>query len=79
MFNDAYCPAWVKEQKVYEFIELVQGTKIVAQYLAEFIALSQYTLELVNIEAKKAVKFQRGLRAYIVTILEEFWARIMLR
>ena len=41
VFNEAYCPTWVKDEKVYEFIELVQGTKIVAQYEAEFTALTR--------------------------------------
>ncbi|XP_052172194.1 uncharacterized protein LOC127788123 [Diospyros lotus] len=62
VFNDAYCPAWVKEQKVYEFVELVQGTNTVAQYEAEFTALSRYAPKLVSTEARKAAKFQRGLR-----------------
>ena len=65
MFNDAYCLAWVKEQKVYEFVELVQGAKIVAQYEAKFATLSRYAPKLVSTEAKKAAKFQRGLRANI--------------
>ena len=65
MFNDTYCPTWVKEQKVYEFIKLVQGTKTVAQYEAEFTTLSRYAPKLVSTEAEKAVKFQRGLRADI--------------
>ncbi|XP_052171561.1 uncharacterized protein LOC127787543 [Diospyros lotus] len=57
--------AWVKEQKVYEFVQLVQGTNTVAQYKAEFTTLSRYTPDLVSTEAKKAAKFQRGLRANI--------------
>ena len=36
--KETYWLAWVKKQKIYEFIELVQGTKIVVQYEAEFIA-----------------------------------------
>ena len=43
----------------------MQGTKIVAQYEAEFIALSCYAPELVSTEAKKAAKFQRGLHVDI--------------
>ncbi|XP_052209206.1 uncharacterized protein LOC127812723 [Diospyros lotus] len=65
MFNVAYCPAWVQEQKTYEFIDLVQGSKTVAQYEAEFTALARYAPELVSTEAKKASKFQRGPRADI--------------
>ncbi|XP_052198293.1 uncharacterized protein LOC127805580 [Diospyros lotus] len=64
-FNEAYCPTWYKEQKVYEFIELVQGSKTVAQYEVEFIALAKYAPNLISIEEKKASKFQRGLRPEI--------------
>ena len=46
-------------------MELAQGTNTVAQYEATFIALSRYTPELVSTEARKAAKFQRGLRADI--------------
>ena len=56
VFNNTYCPAWVREQKVYEFVELIQGTNIVAQYEVEFTALSRYAQELVSTEAKKATK-----------------------
>ena len=34
--KETYYLAWVKEQKIYEFIELVQGTKTVAQDEVEF-------------------------------------------
>ena len=60
-----YCPAWVREQKVYEFVELVQGTNTVAQYEAAFTALSRYAPELVSTEVRNAAKFQKGLRADI--------------
>ena len=36
-----------------------------AQYEAEFTALSRYALELVSTKARKAAKFQRALRADI--------------
>ena len=57
VFNDTYCPTWIREQKVYEFVELVQGTNTVAQYEAAFTALSRYAPELVSTEARKAAKF----------------------
>ena len=46
---------------MYEFIELVQGSKTVAQYEAEFTALAKYAPDLISIKEKKASKFQRGL------------------
>ena len=53
------------EQKTYEFIELLQGSKLVAQYKTNFISLARFALELVSTEAKKVTKFQKGLRANI--------------
>ena len=39
-FYTTYCLRWVREQKVYDFIELVQGSKTVAQYEVEFTTLT---------------------------------------
>ncbi|XP_052185188.1 uncharacterized protein LOC127796826 [Diospyros lotus] len=64
-FNDNYFPSWMREQKVYEFIELTQGTKTVAQYEVEFISLAKFVIELVSSESNKATKFQLGLRPKI--------------
>ena len=64
-FNEIYVPAWVRERKVYEFIELQQGVKTVTQYETKFITLSRYAPELVTSESRKVSMFQRGLRAEI--------------
>ena len=48
---------WIREQKTYEFIELVQGNKTMAQYEAEFISLARFAPDLESTEAKKAAKF----------------------
>ncbi|XP_052201754.1 uncharacterized protein LOC127807741 [Diospyros lotus] len=64
-FNGQFFPDWIREQKTYEFIELVQGSKSMAQYETEFIFLARFALELVSTEAKKTAKFQKGLRADI--------------
>ena len=63
VFNETYYLAWVKEQKIYEFIKLVQGTKTSGPICGRVYSLDQIDPELVSIEAKKVVKFQRGLRA----------------
>lgn len=65
LFREMYIPDWVKEQKVYQFIELQQGDMTVAQYEAEFIALSRYAPEIVTPEARKVSKFERSLRSEI--------------
>ncbi|XP_052199608.1 uncharacterized protein LOC127806395 [Diospyros lotus] len=64
-FNETYVPAWIREQKVFEFIELQQGSKTVTQYETEFVALSRYAPELVTPESRRVSKFQRGLRPEI--------------
>lgn len=61
LFNANYFLAWVRDQKTYEFIELTQGNRTVAQYEEEFISLARFAPELVCTEEKKATKFQRGL------------------
>ncbi|XP_052177626.1 uncharacterized protein LOC127791686 [Diospyros lotus] len=65
VFHGTYFPSWVREQKTYEFIELTQGNKSVAQYEEEFISLARFAPDLVSTEEKKATKFQRGLRVEI--------------
>lgn len=64
-FNERFFPDWVREQKTYEFIELDQGDRTVAQYEAEFTSLARFAPSLVSSEEMKAAKFQRGLRAEI--------------
>ena len=74
-FNDNYFPGWMREQKVYEFIELKQVNKTVAEYEAKFTLLARFSPKLVSFEANKVTKFQRGLRAEIQHALAG--ARIM--
>ncbi|XP_052176605.1 uncharacterized protein LOC127790914 [Diospyros lotus] len=64
-FNKTYVLAWVREQKVLEFIELQWGSKTVTQYETEFVMLSRYAPELVTLESRRVSKFQRGLRPEI--------------
>ncbi|XP_052177590.1 uncharacterized protein LOC127791653 [Diospyros lotus] len=64
-FNETYVPAWVKEQKVFEFVDLQQESKTVTQYETDFMALSRYAPELVTPESRRVSKFQRGLRPEI--------------
>ncbi|XP_052177658.1 uncharacterized protein LOC127791720 [Diospyros lotus] len=65
LFNANYFSAWVRDQKTYEFIELTQGNKTMAQYEEEFTSLARFAPKLVCTEEKKATKFQRGLRVDI--------------
>ncbi|XP_020523622.1 uncharacterized protein LOC110007368 [Amborella trichopoda] len=60
-FNEKYFPDSVKERKEVEFIELQQGKLTVEQYAAKFLELSRYAPHVINMEAQKVNKFERGL------------------
>ncbi|XP_020525722.1 uncharacterized protein LOC110007652 [Amborella trichopoda] len=64
-FNQKYFPDSVRERKEVEFIQLQQGKLSVEQYAAKFAELSCYAPHVINIEARKASKFERGLRSDI--------------
>ncbi|XP_011621788.1 uncharacterized protein LOC105420304 [Amborella trichopoda] len=61
-FNEKYFSNSVKERKEVEFIELQQGRLNIDQYAAKFLELSRYAPHIINMEARKANKFERGLR-----------------
>ncbi|PKU60295.1 hypothetical protein MA16_Dca027760 [Dendrobium catenatum] len=44
------------------FLRLIQGSRTVIQYEAEFTALARYAPQLVNTSAEKCYRFLRGLR-----------------
>ncbi|PKU61346.1 hypothetical protein MA16_Dca028422 [Dendrobium catenatum] len=44
------------------FLRLVQGSKTVMQYEAEFTALARYAPQLVSTSAERCYRFLRGLR-----------------
>ncbi|XP_011622044.1 uncharacterized protein LOC105420355 [Amborella trichopoda] len=60
VFYEKYFPDSVKERKEVEFIEL-QGNMDVEKYAAKFAELSRYAPHIINSEARKASKFERGL------------------
>ena len=64
-FSEHYFSDWVRERKMYEFIDLVQGVHTVAQYKAEFTLLVRFALGMISTEATKAAKFQKGLKVEI--------------
>ncbi|KAK3036484.1 hypothetical protein RJ639_030834 [Escallonia herrerae] len=55
-------PHNVKDQKEEEFLKLVQNDMTVAQYEAKFTSLSRYAPHLVDIENRKARRFEKGIR-----------------
>ena len=50
-----------------EFMELIQGNKMVLQYEAKFTELSRFSPHIMVGDVRKAKKFQRGLRPSIRT------------
>ena len=57
----------VRDEKEVEFMELIQGNKMVLQYEAKFTKLSRFAPHIVVDDVRKATKFQRGLRPSIRT------------
>ncbi|XP_011625095.1 uncharacterized protein LOC105421010 [Amborella trichopoda] len=54
-----------EERKEAEFIELQQGRLSVEQCVVKFAELSHYAPHIINMERRKASKFERGLRSDI--------------
>ena len=58
---DQYFTDTANESLRMEFINLVQGSMIVAQYEAKFTSLSRFARAFISTEEKKAKQFMRGL------------------
>ena len=65
IFYDKYFSRSVRLQKEMEFIRLVQGNKIVVEYEAKFLRLSQFASSLVATEEDWVRRFMEGLRSRI--------------
>ncbi|XP_028071220.1 uncharacterized protein LOC114273619, partial [Camellia sinensis] len=61
IFYDKYFPQYFRDRKVSEFQELKQGRMSVVEYEAKFTELAIFALHMVNIDYKKARKFEGGL------------------
>ena len=61
-----YFPNSVRRQKMGEFIRLKQGNMTVAQYEVKFTELSRFAPHLITTEVDKAMKFQDGLKPYLM-------------
>ena len=62
MFLEKYFPRVKREKKEMEFISLKQGNLSLVEYERKFDELSRYAPHLVDIEERKARRFERGLR-----------------
>lgn len=73
LFLEKYFPRFMETQMELKFLELKQGNMTVAEYEAKFTELSRFVPEYVNTEAKRARRFQLGLKQWIqnrVAVLE---------
>ncbi|KAL8514640.1 hypothetical protein ACS0TY_013648 [Phlomoides rotata] len=66
---ERYFPQVLRDQKEQEFVTLQQGNLSVTEYERKFNQLSRYAPHLVEIDARKARRFERGLRSEIRGIL----------
>ncbi|KAL8102858.1 hypothetical protein AgCh_027400 [Apium graveolens] len=73
MFLEKYFPSYMQDQLEMKFLDLRQEDMSVAEYEVKFSELSRFGPEYVNTEAKKAKRFQQGLKPWIrsqVALLE---------
>ncbi|KHG08550.1 Zinc finger CCHC domain-containing 8 [Gossypium arboreum] len=61
-FNGKYVGASYMDAGRKEFLNLLQGGKIVVEYEAEFLRLNRYALGIVATEYERSVRFEDGLR-----------------
>lgn len=67
-----YIPSSYRDRKETEFLRLRQGNMTVVEYDRKFSQLSRYASHLVDTDAKKAQRFENGLRPEISCILAGF-------
>ncbi|XP_074323171.1 uncharacterized protein LOC141660107 [Apium graveolens] len=65
LFLEKYIPDCLQNQLEVEFLELKHGEKSVAEYEAKFTELARLVPAYVSTEAKKAKRFQQGLKSEI--------------
>ncbi|XP_028091184.1 uncharacterized protein LOC114291319 [Camellia sinensis] len=62
VFYEKYFAQCIQDMKVTEFENLKQGNKTVVEYEAQFTELAHFSPHMVDMDYKKARKFERGLR-----------------
>ena len=60
-FREYYIPAGVLNRKLMEFLDLMQGSMSMMDYVNKFNHLSQYVGTHVDTDEKKRDRFYRGL------------------
>ena len=72
LFLDKYFPKYMESHMELKFLELKQNNLSVAEYEAKFMELSRFVPEFVNIEEKRARRFQQGLKQWIQNRIDVF-------
>ena len=72
VFNGTYFPNMVRDRKVREFFDLVQGAMIVDKYAAKFVELSRFAPYLCLDESKKVKNFWEGPNGRICPLIIAF-------
>ncbi|MQL90158.1 hypothetical protein Taro_022740, partial [Colocasia esculenta] len=61
-FERAFCPTYVRTERLYQFLDLQQRDFTVVQYRARFVELGSYAPQIMADEGLRTQQFVRGLR-----------------
>ncbi|MQL87111.1 hypothetical protein Taro_019649, partial [Colocasia esculenta] len=61
-FERAFCPTYVRTERLYQFLDLQQKDFTVVQYRARFVELGRYAPQIMADEGLRTQQFVRGLR-----------------
>ncbi|MQL68315.1 hypothetical protein Taro_000565 [Colocasia esculenta] len=61
-FERAFCPTYVRTERLYQFLDLQQRDFTVVQYRARFVELGRYAPQIIGDEGLRTQQFVRGLR-----------------
>ncbi|MQL98918.1 hypothetical protein Taro_031636, partial [Colocasia esculenta] len=61
-FERAFCPTYVRTERLYQFLDLQQRDSTVVQYRARFVELGRYAPQIMGDEGLRTQQFVRGLR-----------------
>ncbi|MQM13350.1 hypothetical protein Taro_046275, partial [Colocasia esculenta] len=61
-FERAFCPTYVRTERLYQFLDLQQRDSTVVQYRARFVELGRNAPQIMAVESLGTQQFVRGLR-----------------
>ncbi|MQL77689.1 hypothetical protein Taro_010110, partial [Colocasia esculenta] len=61
-FERAFCPTYVRTERLYQFLDLQQRDSTVVQYRVRFVELGRYAPQIMGDEGLRTQQFVRGLR-----------------